>query len=136
MTTVVFRSGIMASDSCITAGDVRVYDTSKLVRLKDGSIAGYAGCPHDAVAIVKWLNGKDVDVDFTKTSFLVYTKGKKLLLYDTEFPLEVKAPYLALGTGTGPALGALYMGATAIEAVKAAIAIDTKSGGKVHSMTL
>lgn len=136
MTTIVWRNGVLASDSCITAGDVIVYETSKLVRLKDGSIAGYAGCPHDAIAIIKWLNGKDVDVDFTKTSFLVYTKKKKLLLYDTEYPLEVKGPYLALGTGTSAALGALYMGATAIEAVKAAIAVDTKSGGKVNSMTL
>lgn len=137
MTTVVFRDGVMSSDSRISASDVIVYECSKLARLNDGSICGYAGSPHEFAGILKWLNGKDVDEPkFEHTTVLVYTKKKELLLYDSVHPVQVQGPYIVLGTGTAAALGALYMGATAIEAVEAAISIDTKSGGKVHFMTL
>ena len=136
MTTIAYRDGVLAGDSCFSIDTYIIELRSKLHRLNDGSIVGYCGSPDDFVAIHKWLNGKDVEPDFSSTTVLRLTKSS-LLKYDAQIPLKLnKKKYIAIGTGMPIALGALYAGATAIEAVKAAIAHDSKSRGPVTWMTL
>jgi len=46
------------------------------------------------------------------------------------------SPFAAIGNGSSFALAAMTHGATAVEAVRVAMKLDTHSGGRVHSVTL
>jgi 20S proteasome alpha/beta subunit len=136
MTTICLRSGIMASDSGIWLEETLSHKARKLYRLKDGSVVGFCGSINDALNIIRWLNNEEVEkVKFEETTILVATPKGKVLMYDDKVPVLLKhTPYVAIGTGASVALGALYHGATAVEAVKAAIYHDSKSRGPIFSM--
>jgi ATP-dependent protease HslVU (ClpYQ) peptidase subunit len=50
--------------------------------------------------------------------------------------LIVPEPFAAIGSGKGVALGALHAGASAVDAVKAAMKVDVYSGGRVFTAEL
>jgi len=43
MTTIAFRDGVMASDSCITSDDMQVASSCKVFRTSAGALVGQAG---------------------------------------------------------------------------------------------
>ena len=136
MTTITYRNGIIAADSGVWVEDTLSHKTKKLYRLKDGSVAGFCGALTEALALIEWLNGdKDVKVNWSQATILVIKPTGRMLMYDAEKPVVLrKTPYVAIGSGTSIALGAFHHGATAIEAVQAAIAHDAKSIGPVSSL--
>ncbi len=136
MTTITFRNGVMAADSGVWVEDTMSHKTKKLYRLKNGSVAGFCGSLNEALSIIRWLDGdKDIKVNWSEATILVVTVAGRILMYDAEKPVVLrKTKYVAVGTGTAVALGAFHHGATAIEAVQAAIEHDAKSKGPVFSM--
>lgn len=52
------------------------------------------------------------------------------------YPMEIDAPFYALGIGADIDIGALEMGATSQEAVKAAIKWSANCGGKIQVVKL
>jgi hypothetical protein len=158
MTTVAFSNGVMASDSMavgyckfnsgpkitefFSANDI--IDSSQELKRKKYLI----GCAGPSSSIKKFLKYfmeenlnpnyvcklesiPEVDEDFCA---LVYD-GENLQYYDDHL-VGVKVPNLyAIGSGAQYALGALYSGKNAEEAVNVAIMLDTYSGGNVHTFT-
>jgi hypothetical protein len=68
-------------------------------------------------------------------ALLVKTTGQ-MFVFEGSVWVAHRAPYYAMGTGRPYALGALYSGATAIEAVKAGIEFDAHSGGRIQVVSL
>lgn len=143
MTTIAYRDGILAADTlaCSESG-LRSSSMVKIMRVR-GGLAGTVGKCSQAQAIVRWLeDGRAADrpkfADGSDDYTVVWLpdEGEATLIENGgEEPLG-DAPYHAFGSGREIALGAMYMGATAKEAVEAAIAISVWSGGDVTVLKL
>lgn len=139
MTTVVYRDGVLASDSRVTEGSmISPGCVPKVRRLPDGNLIGWCGELSKASSLIDYLTDPDNAEPFTSkkglTAFILTNKGK-ILQYEGSDWFEFKQPYIALGSGKDYAYGALAMGASAKEAVKAAIKFDTGSGGRIKTLT-
>ena len=62
---------------------------------------------------------------------VIFRKTGVIEIYEPDGMFKMTAPYYALGSGRPEALGAMHHGATAEEAVQAAIAHDANTGGEV-----
>lgn len=147
MTTIAYRNGILAADSRETTSDESAGDYAgkcvKLIRLPKGIVA----LQGDSGAGMAWLDwyGKgqsddalaahirSTQADFT--AVVLSTAG--LWVWDSWLiPQRVTARFYAVGSGTKAALGALHMGASAVQAVKVACKIDPWSAPPIVSMSL
>ena|SRR5687768_13962526 len=138
MTTITFREGIMAADSRMTLGGAVIGNVVKIVRRDDGALCGGCGRLAWLQAFHEWfLNGEQDDLpDVDEDSMGLIARPKKpLQAFEEAGTYEWKTPYFAMGSGRRFALGAMYAGASAQEAVKAAIKFDIYSGGKVISLS-
>ncbi len=136
MTTIAFRENVMAADSAVWLDDLFTHRTRKIFRLKDGSVAGFCGALNDALALIRWLDGnKDEKVNWSEATILVATPSGRMLMYDAEKPVVIrKTKYIAIGTGSAVALGAMFCGGSAVDAVAAACEHDARTKGPVFSM--
>lgn len=143
MTTIVFRDGILAADGRITQNETIVGDNfTKIHVLADGGAVAMCGRPDECVPIIEWLKavaageqaGPQPDVE-SSTLLHINGDGVVRLLNDRHW-IEIDEPFIAAGSGSSAALGALHAGASAIEAVTAAIKTDPYSGGQVRAVTL
>lgn len=151
MTTIAFRSGLMAADSRTTveseAGGARVFRCEKLYRVespKHGGevIVGTAGETFSALVFLDWLKtekSEGVDnlilgeADFTA---LVLTR-RGLYEYDKWCRGErILDRFYAVGSGAKAALGAMHMGADARQAVAVACRVDPFSAPPIVTMQL
>jgi len=151
VTTIAYRDGIIAADSretweCEIAGIAVFNRCTKLTRYDDiGAIIGTQGESFPGLVAEDWYvdnerstNGVEKpdfsgEEDFT---LLILSRDGLTIMDCWLRPCKVNEKYFAVGSGSKVALGAMYMGATAEEAVKAASKIDPFTGGKVHVMSL
>ena len=134
MTTVAYRDGVMACDSLLTGGFKSVIK-DKVIKGRDATV-GFCGDAIAAYSSAMYLAGEVQDRPAASSKddvlFLVYRDGD-LFLADSELrelPLDGNKFY-AIGSGEQAAMTAMYMGASATEAVKMAIKVDENSGGRV-----
>lgn len=157
MTTIAYRDGILAADSRETSGDE---DSGQLatqcqkmfgvgphiVALQGETTPGMAWLHWFRVCMMSaeaWRNPlshtpADIidrflehDADFTA---VVLTPHDGLWIYDEwGVPQKITAPYYAVGSGAKAALGAMFAGATATQAVLAACEHDPYTSGPVQS---
>lgn len=112
--------------------------TLKIWRLKDGRLMGHAGARRHAQKLMNWIENQDGEPPDTKdvTAFVVEHDGS-IWVFDGESERTIgKVPYYAIGSGAQAALGALFMGASAADAVKAAMSVDCWTGGEVFTQTV
>jgi ATP-dependent protease HslVU (ClpYQ) peptidase subunit len=139
MTTIAFRDGVMAADSAAVMGDTIVHRMKKIQRMPNGALAGFAGDVEQALALLDWLrDGQRGRKPKSKDVALIYvTPSGKILHYNGGRKAHpIAEPYYAIGTGKDVAFGAMYAGADAKTAVRAAIKRDTHSRGPVQVMAL
>jgi hypothetical protein len=144
MTTIAFRDGIMAADSCITMSDESAGDykghTVKLLECEYG-ICGLQGDSTPGMAFWHWWrHGMKDDalaerIRASGADFTALTLEKDgLYVWDSWLlPELVTDEFYAIGSGTKAALGALHMGASAVEAVQIACLIDPYTAAPVLS---
>lgn len=142
MTVIAYRAGIMASDSRLTAGDHIVPGGySKIRRLPDGTLIGGCGTAVGIEALFEWAVGN------RKLKPPKVCKGGDMLMVSPDgtitqmegrypFTLRDTGGYYAQGSGGDVALGAMHQGASAVDAVKAAIAHNAACGGEVQVLAL
>lgn len=137
MTTIAFRDGIMAADSCLTEeleDDNAIYvgDVNKIYRLDDGSLLGMSG-DAEGQCVLNILNDLAIpesliadhlaSLQHTRSCILVRPSGQ-LYWVGTGEDSAAYTPFTdrfaAVGTGKQFAYGAMEHGATAYEAVDAA----------------
>lgn len=153
MTTVAYKDGVLAADGRETGGDEILRDDCvKIERLPDGRYFAITG-DSDVRALKKLL--KDGALPTVKQmakvgqshGVIIACPKRKKLWYlscnakgDDEdeqgcFKIPTNRPF-ARGSGGVYAQGAMLAGASAKEAVKAAIKADVFSGGKVQVVKL
>lgn len=141
MTTIAYRAGIIAADSYCTSDNVFVGSIRKVARNEQGWLGGASG---NVVFTSKWLDWFVSDFEESSMptpekngpnscdglALMVGPKGTIRVVEDKGF-YDLQADYYAIGSGTDFAFGALAHGATAEEAVAAAIVHDRYSGGPI-----
>lgn len=149
MTTIAYRDGVMAADSCVTveseaAGHIKGHCV-KLFR-KGGAIIGLQGESSPGMFFLEWFGTRkpapavlqESEADFCA---LVLDKRGKLYEYDKwcnadPVILTKSRPFHAIGSGSKAALAAMYMGANARRAVAVACALDPYTAPPVVWMRL
>ncbi|RWI35397.1 hypothetical protein [Mesorhizobium sp.] len=137
MTTIAYRDGILAVDSRSTRGNTIVPGAcAKLVRMKDGSVATGCGTKGNIAAFIRWLDdGKEGKPPKLDKSTIVHLQADgRVFEYWDENPVETTGPFEAWGSGADFALGCLWAGLSAEEAVRAACKCDSGSGEPVFTM--
>jgi ATP-dependent protease HslVU (ClpYQ) peptidase subunit len=136
MTIIVYRDGVMAADtaSFVCGGDVRIPGaTKKIHRLADGGIFGGAGKSFALQTVREWLNGdRKGTIPAGNDATAVWVRpDDSVAVIDGDYVEEFKGPFFAVGSGAAAALGAMYAGATATEAVRIAGMVDPFCGGEI-----
>lgn len=140
MTVVAYRDGVLAADSAASDGDTIAHDIKKCWRIR-GNLIGCAGFVTDITKFILWFrDGADED-EFPKMrdlSALMVTPDAKIYSYDQlgPAPTECTSKYVAMGSGGAIALGAMYAGADAVTAVKAAIKHSHGCAGPIRTLRL
>jgi ATP-dependent protease HslVU (ClpYQ) peptidase subunit len=143
MTTIVYRDGVMAADTRAFSGDKHpIGQKIKIRRLEDGTLLGASSTkPGAGEAVLDWYAaGKPDNIvlpdDFTFIAahpdgrvFYSCEGGERLI----SGPLS--APFFTIGSGEQYAHGACLMGATAVEAVRAACQADPWSDFPIMEIT-
>lgn len=146
MTTVAFRDGILAFDSRVSDYDAHVGWCNK-GRMTKTLIMAACGLTDDIEAAMDWIEktgGKisaksefDLHEREVECEILTVDKEGKVTFYGTRlYPTTMDAPYFAIGSGSPYALGAMANGATAKQAVEAAIKHDLFSGGHIRHLSV
>lgn len=136
MTTVVYRSGVMASDSRFSGCYASV--GQKLFK-RGTTLVGICGDVPQALKFVDWYFNRTKPVpvqgdDESQWEALVATP-KVLEVWDHVLrPVPIPELYAAIGSGAPYAMGAMDHGAKAAEAVRIAIKRDINSGGTIKTI--
>jgi len=123
VTVIAWKSGIIAADRCASRGDTR-FEVQKLYRSRGAIIAGTGGTDYVEALFEWWRSGADVATFPEKYqatadyAILVVAKDGNVCTYDrTPYPVWLRGPYGAAGSGREFAIGAMAAGASAEEAV-------------------
>lgn len=160
MTTITYKDGVMACDSCWSYDDGMDTQQTKVIRLKSGALLGGAG-DNDARDIVALLDNVKIPSRLpTKTQLLavrcdylgllVLPKGRVYKVASThvseanwskEFDedigiWEISGPFTAIGTGSRWAMGAMEAGRHAADACRIAAKYDLNSKPPIYSYQL
>ncbi len=139
MTTICFDGITLAADKQCTIYNTptKVTKIYKVVEDGDTFLYGCAGNATEAYAFHLWTIGEleqrpklsniqIIMIDYEKT---VYIADKNLIY------LPIQSKKWAIGSGGDYALGAMYAGKTAKEAVKIASQLDVYTGNAVDTLT-
>lgn len=155
MTTIATKDGVMACDSQWTVGDLKGVSRTKIRRLKSGAILGFSG-ENDSRALEKLLENVKTPQQLPlpkklhelkqdlhaillfpdRRIFVISTIAVTDNEHEESGVVEVSRPFWAVGAGGHLALGALWSGKSAEEAVACGIEFDPASSGTVHSLSL
>lgn len=75
-------------------------------------------------------------LDENFTGMLIAPNGEPFMVEDDLTLIQIKAPFYAEGSGADFAIGAMEMGASAEQAVQAAIKHSANCGGKIQTVKL
>lgn len=140
MTVIAYRNNVFAWDSGVWLGDTLGGEVKKVVKHHD-YIVGATGelTPQDVIEFIEnnpeftKARFKPEKTDGVGFIFSLYSRHAWLLGYN-QFPYNIELfehEYFAVGSGMDIALGAMYAGASAEDAVKAAIYFNDGCKGRV-----
>lgn len=136
MTTIAYRDGVIAADTSMTVNGTVVPGRVKIARAPDGRLIGGAGKAAFTESFRAWAITEEGDppkMEPGSVGFVIDTDGS-VRLWDSDEgngPFTVRPPYIAVGSGQDYAMGAMFAGADAETAVRAAIAHDKSTNGDV-----
>jgi hypothetical protein len=137
MTIIAYRDGVLAADTAAHNGATRICGVTKIARREDGVLAGASGGPDFMGEFLRWVRGEKSerptpikDSDGTDMGALFFPDGR-IEIYESNGMFEITPGYYAMGSGRDQALGAMFLGAGAVQAVRAAIAHDAYCGGEI-----
>lgn len=144
MTIIAYRDGIMASDSGVTSGNIKFGWVKKIIKTKGGLLVGASGTISGITNLINISADaeKITDINFEEliekeiNGFIVEKDETVWCLSHSIIPFKLEAPFHAEGSGAPVALGAMYMGANASQAVEAAIQFDLDCYGPIQSKSI
>lgn len=136
MTTIAYRDGLLAADTgvCSNNGGCVAFMT-KIAKGPGGILGGACGRGVFGEAFLAWVRSgrygaspeaKDGDLG------IVVTPDGQIHAYEDGGMVTLRGPYFAIGSGMSEALGAMFAGATAEQAIHAAMAHDDGTFGDVE----
>lgn len=135
MTTIAYRDGVLAADTLELASGCSVIGYGrKIWRLEDGTLVASIGEAPMGDAVKHWLeHGQEGEAPTMAGEAMVIFPDGHMEAFSGEnrqrnYPT---APFYAWGSGADVALGAMHMGATAVQAVEAAIRWNVHTGGEI-----
>lgn len=140
MTTIVYRDGVLAADTRAYSGSAQpIGNKQKIFKIKGGSCFGVSTpAPGLTEEILNWfleLKNMDHEPVLHDRSFdmLEIDKDGQVWFYHNSFRPTgpITADYYAIGSGAEYAMGAMAMGADAVDAVAAASHHDVWTGSIV-----
>jgi ATP-dependent HslUV protease subunit HslV len=141
MTVIAYRDGVMAADTLMLIGGIKQHVRKVLKRR--GYLLGVSGsnCPSDAEMLAWFFQEpgslSKPNLPRTKFDMLVVTPDGGIQLWNGGGSFEpILTPFYAVGCGAEVALGAMEMGATAVQAARAAIRWSAGVEGRVTFRTL
>jgi hypothetical protein len=140
MTTVAYRAGVLAADSSCWEGETNVHGVRKVFRVR-GVIVGCAGRLSEIQAFIRWIrNGAD-ESEYPKMAdlaALVITDDGKVNAFEnfSPDPIPVIGPYCSIGAGSDIALGAMWAGASSVDAIRAARAHNSVTSGRIQTLRI
>lgn len=143
MTVIVWDGRTLAADKRCSYGGM-VCTVTKIFRVGDLLVGGSGDFPH-VLAMVDWVRrGRTVsdfpqaqrDKDDWQTVMVIEPDGAALVYERTPYPVKYEQDCMVIGSGREYARAALYMGATAAEAVAVASALDVNCGNGIDTLTI
>lgn len=157
MTTIAYRDGFMACDSCWAYEQDQQTSLSKIARLKSGGLLGQAGDADSRSLVAMFENVKsertlpgrkeiaELFTDFAGL-FVLPTGGIFLIecerttnedhIYTAQLWPVGRYGFAAVGSGRLLALGAMAAGKSALDSVAIACKFDINSRPPVHAVAL
>lgn len=144
MTTIAFRNGTVAADTGCTAAGTRGGEFDKLRKNFAGDVAGVCGFAGWAGRFLDWFaageHGEPPKIEriegSTTGKAVVFRASGQIQIFEETGSYFMRADYFALGSGQDVAFGAMFMRATAQEAVAAAINYDEGSWGVIRCLSV
>ncbi|WP_045366102.1 hypothetical protein [Methyloceanibacter caenitepidi] len=140
MTVIAYRDGVLAADTACSCGSRVVEGMVKIARRKDGVLGAACGAASFVGEWLKWVTGErddqpkpsviDKDGTCSGTGFLFHPSGL-ITVFDDEGSFDLLPRYYAAGGGDAVALGAMFVGADAEAAVRAAIEHNAHCAGDI-----
>lgn len=140
MTTIAYKDGVIAYDSRQTRNDRIISDDCLKCQVVDGVSFFLSGAVCDEKALIAAYFGTPSPVPVECSGYAV--DGGKLLMIGHDDKTGIWKQELdpsnpdAIGSGTPYALAAMDMGASAEEAVRAAMKRDIYTGGKIRTVII
>ncbi|MFA5567960.1 MAG: hypothetical protein WC972_04855 [Trueperaceae bacterium] len=140
MTTIAYRDGVLAADTQVNNGSARVGTVQKVHRRADGHMAAGTGDFSYTQRFIAWFLGGEAgepplpkrgDDGNDEGQGFIFRPDGRIVCFEGTGPNELTAPYWAQGSGRNFALGAMAHGASAEEAVQAAMRHDVWTGGEI-----
>ena len=141
MTTCCYDGTTLAADSRSTG--IYIEDCFQKIFTVNGAHIAIAGTYSDALLFIRWFKDQTKPkpdfsdkIDKENGFDAIVIRQGKAYTYDSnciEMPSIVPC---AIGSGCQFAMGAMYYGATAKEAVNIAKKLDESTGGKVRTVTI
>lgn len=137
MTTIAYKDGVIAYDSRQTRSGTIVADNAIKRQVVEGVSFFLSGAVCDAPALIAAYFGTPSPVPVECSGFAV--DGGKLLMVGCDDKTGIWRQELdpanpdAIGSGSAYALAAMDMGASAVEAVRAAMKRDIYTGGRIRT---
>jgi hypothetical protein len=147
MSTVVYCRGAMVADTQAYLGPKRPAHAkmSKLCRLPCGGMAGAATSEVGLVELLLDWAAKGCDphshsIPINSSFELLVVEGGPngglKLFYNSPYPVKLTADYMAIGSGSAYALGALSQGCGAQDAVLAAAKFDQFTNATIECLII
>lgn len=120
----------------MSRGDSLLRGVTKIVKGPDGRMGGACGSAAFMGDWLTWLKHEgerptpEQDENRSDCGLVIWPDGR-IEMFEAGGSFEMTPPYFAIGSGRPEALGAMYAGATAEQAVRAAIEHDAFTGGDV-----
>jgi hypothetical protein len=141
MTTIAYRDGVIASDTGMTVAGVKIGTVRKIARNQKGDLCGGAGSATFVSEFLHWFkNGErgappdavSTDELLDRAVIILYDDPKTIIIHEPGGVHTFTANYYALGTGKEVALGVMWLGGTAGQAVQAGLVHDASTWGTVE----
>lgn len=141
MTTIAYRSGVLAGDSQAT--DDQLWSANKIHRVQTSAgelLVGLAGNVYAGLVFIEWLKDQRsrkpdlVNEDFE--GIVVAETGRVTIWTSSLVGWRPRGKFFAIGSGAQSAMGAMHAGKSAIDAVKIACKVDPYTRWPVRSLRL
>lgn len=138
MTTIAYKDGVIAYDSRQVRGSAIVSDSCSKCQVVDGVSFFLAGAVCDEAALIAAYFGKASTAPVECSGYVVDAGKLMLVGHDDKTGIWLQdldpANPDAIGSGAPYALAAMDMGASAVDAVLAAMKRDIYTGGIIKTV--